>query len=395
MSSRSNRASGRARRPKTAGERRSSPPAVPSGVAAAGAGIVADPPGATADQPRVEPAALVVSHWFESGPAGGPRYDATIRVVGRRRGVDAGRAGPGDSFSVSEAVQGVVPGSGPVAATSWVYGVTAGDWDVSAELVGPERARQANGGGRVHRAGWSWRRWTVESAPDAPVSTRWAPIAPLAASPVVAPGSFTVLAAVALAAAIGLEPAFLAHHRLDVGSALVASVLGAALGLAGAKAWYMALKGFSRATLREGWSVDGFLIAAPVAASIVAVVLGEPLGAFLDAVTPGLFVAVAIGRIGCFFTGCCAGRTTAGWGIWSSDRRVAARRVPTQLLESLTGAALAAVSTAVVLGRVAYGSGLVFAATIVAYVVARQGLLRLRAESRPFSWRRAAPARTG
>lgn len=343
------------------------------------------------EEPTAEPAALVVSHLFDAGPAGSPRYDATIRVTGHRRGADPRRQKPGDSFSVSEVVSGVAPGSGRIAATSWVYGIAPGEWDVTAELVGPERARQANGGGRLRRARWSWRRWALDASEDSPVATRWAPTAPLATSPGVVPGSFTILAAVALVTAIALEPAFLAHHRLDVPGALAASILGVVLGLAGAKAWYMALKGFSRQTLREGWSVDGFLVAAPVAASVVALAVGEPLGAFLDAVAPGLFVAVAIGRVGCFLTGCCAGRTTAGWGICSSDRRVTARRIPTQLLESLTGAILAIAATALVLNHLAYGTGLVFAATIVAYAAARQGLLRLRAESRPFSWRRARP----
>ena len=339
-----------------------------------------------------EPVALVVSHWFDAGPAGGPRFDATVRVTGRRRGADPARPGPGDSFTVTETVPGVAPGSGRAAATTWVYGIAPGDWDVSAELVGPERVRQANDGGRLHRARWSWRGWAVESAAEGPVPTRWAPIAPLAASPAVAPGSFTVLALVALATAIGLQPAFLAHHGIDVGAAALASFAGVVLGLAGAKAWYMALKGFTRHNLREGWSVDGFLVTAPVVAALVALLAGEPLGAFLDAAAPGLFVAVAIGRIGCFLTGCCAGRTTAGWGIWSSDRRVGARRIPTQLLESLTGAVLAIVSAVAVFAHVAFGAGFVFAATMLAYAAARQGFLRLRAEARPFSWRRASTA---
>ena len=157
----------------------------------------------------------------------------------------------------------------------------------------------------------------------------------------------------------------------------------------------MALKGPSRQTLKEGWSVDGFLLAAPLIAVLVALGRGLPLGAYLDAVTPGVFIAVAIGRIGCFLTGCCAGRQTAGWGLWSSDRRIGARRIPTQLLESAVGLVLAMASAGAVLGHLAAGSGFVFLMTILVYGLARQSLLRLRAESRPFSWRRStsgAPA---
>jgi phosphatidylglycerol:prolipoprotein diacylglycerol transferase len=158
----------------------------------------------------------------------------------------------------------------------------------------------------------------------------------------------------------------------------------------------MVLKGPSRQTLREGWSVDGFLVAAPVTAVLLAAAQGLDIGAYLDGVAPGIFLAVAIGRVGCFLTGCCAGRPTAGWGVWSSDRRVGARRVPAQLLESATGLALASLAALLIFGGLLGGTGLVFVITIAAYVASRQGLLRLRAEARPFSWRRAArpaPAR--
>jgi phosphatidylglycerol:prolipoprotein diacylglycerol transferase len=160
-------------------------------------------------------------------------------------------------------------------------------------------------------------------------------------------------------------------------------------GLVGAKAWYMVLKGPSRQTLKEGWSVDGFLVVAPATAVLFAAAQGLAIGAYLDGVTPGIFMAVAIGRVGCFLTGCCAGRPTAGWGIWSSDRRVGARRIPAQLLESAIGLALASLSSALLVGGLLGGTGLVFVITVAVYMVSRQGLLRLRAEARPFSWRRA------
>jgi phosphatidylglycerol:prolipoprotein diacylglycerol transferase len=123
---------------------------------------------------------------------------------------------------------------------------------------------------------------------------------------------------------------------------------------------------------------------------------GIAVGAYLDGVAPGIFLAVAIGRVGCFLTGCCAGRPTAGRGIWSSDRRVGARRIPAQLLESAIGLSLASLSAVFVLVGPIGGTGLVFVITVATYVASRQALLRLRAEARPFSWRRAvrpAPAR--
>jgi phosphatidylglycerol:prolipoprotein diacylglycerol transferase len=124
----------------------------------------------------------------------------------------------------------------------------------------------------------------------------------------------------------------------------------------------------------------------------VAVLLGFqlPIGRFLDATTPGLFFAVAIGRLGCFFTGCCAGRCTRSrWGVWSSDRRVGARRIPTQLLESAAGLLIGVVAAPLVLFDVPGVSGLIFVAAFAAYIVVRQLLLRLRAERREYSWQRS------
>ncbi len=272
--------------------------------------------------------------------------------------------------------------------TTWVYGVSGGEWDVTAEVVGPERARAANPAA-LPLVGWSWRRWEMVGVAG-PARTRWALTAPLAAAPGVLTGSFLAAATIALAGSIAAQPLFLTHHGVPVGPAILASVLAMLIGVAGAKGWYMGLKGPSRATLREGWSVDGFLVSAPIAALTSALVLGVPIGGYLDAVAPTIFLAVAVGRVGCFLTGCCAGRITAGRGIWSSDRRVGARRVPAQLIESAVGLALSLLTAALVLGRVAQGTGLVFVASIALYVAARQGLLRVRAETRRFSWRRAA-----
>lgn len=315
-------------------------------------------------------------------------FNAVIRVTGRRRDLP-GRALPGDTFSITETVPGVMPGSGRVTTTSWIYNVNPGDWDVTAELVGPERARAATPDLHLPRAAWSWRSWSLRPVAPAPLRTRWALIAPLAPAPAVLPGSFTVLAIVGVAAAIMSQPIFLGWLGVDAGAALLASLVGLAAGLVGAKAWYMALKGPSRASLREGWSVDGFLVTAPLVAALLAAGQGLSVAAYLDGVVPGIFLAVAIGRIGCFLTGCCAGRPAARWGIWSSDRRVGSKRIPAQLLESAVGLGLATLSAILLLGHIAGGSGLVFLGTMATYLLARQALLRLRAEARPFSWRRA------
>jgi len=107
-----------------------------------------------------------------------------------------------------------------------------------------------------------------------------------------------------------------------------------------------------------------------------------PAGAFLDATTPGLLVAMAVGRVGCFFAGCCGGPPTASsFGVWSSDQRVGARRLPTQLLELALVGVLGLGALVAVLFHGPAG-GAFFALGLSAYVLGRQGILRLRAEPR-------------
>jgi phosphatidylglycerol---prolipoprotein diacylglyceryl transferase len=86
--------------------------------------------------------------------------------------------------------------------------------------------------------------------------------------------------------------------------------------------------------------------------------------------------------VGCFFAGCCGGPPTASrWGVWSSDQRVGARRIPTQLLESVLAGILGLGVLVAVLGHGPTG-GTFFVAALAAYTMGRQGLLRLRAEPR-------------
>ncbi len=347
----------------------------------------------------VEPEALVVTHWVDSGEDGEP-YSATIRLTGRRVGI-RGTPKPGDTFVKEETIDGIVPGSGPVSITTWVYGLQAGEWTVTGNVIRPG----SHAGGQPPRdrwrrtsteplrpADWSWRRWALSTGPVAPVKTRWAPLAPLARIPAVLPGSFTVLGVLGILVALIVQAALVARENVSISSSLVVSLLALASGLVGAKVWYAVLHpGPWRQALLGGWSVDGFLLVAPVVGIAALLAVDLPIGVFLDATTPSLFFAVAIGRLGCFFTGCCAGRCTSSrWGVWSSDRRVGARRIPTQLLESGAGLLIGVATTSLVLGDVLAVDGVVFVAAFVAYVLVRQFLLRLRAERREYSWRRSS-----
>jgi phosphatidylglycerol---prolipoprotein diacylglyceryl transferase len=121
-------------------------------------------------------------------------------------------------------------------------------------------------------------------------------------------------------------------------------------------------------------------------AVIVLALLNVPVGVFLDVTAPGLLVAMAVGRVGCFFAGCCGGSPTASrCGVWSSDQRVGARRIPTQLLESLLAGILGLGVLVAVLGH-GPANGAFFVAALAVYSLGRQGLLHLRAEPRKTRW---------
>lgn len=334
--------------------------------------------------------ALIASAWFEV-PAGGEPHSATIRFSGRRV-APHGKAAGRDTFMQEETVDAIMPGSGPVSVTTKVYGIEPGTWAVAAEVLSPVRARPSWLPARprsrkdqpARPAGWSWRGWTVRTQPDDLATTRWWPLVRLAGGPAVLPGSWTVLAVSGVLAALAVQAVILARQNVPVGPALAASVLGLVAGLLGAKLWYAALH--PRESLLEGWAVDGFLVVAPIAAATALLVLGLPIGVDLDASAPGIFLAVALGRVGCFLTGCCAGRPTASrWGVWSSDRRVGMRRVPAQLLESGAGVVLAGLTFGAVLGLAPPAHGLIFVGAFGLYGVLRQILLRTRVEQRTSS----------
>ena len=337
-----------------------------------------------------EPQALVATHWFDSGDAVGEPYSVTVRFTGRRVGAHS-TPRAGETFTQDETIDGIVPGTGPVSITSWVYGVQSGEWTVTGEVAKDSRGAGRTGPGvrvraadvhPVRRAVWSWRRWAISTGLETPTKTRWALLAPLARQPAVQPGIYTALGIFAILFALVVQAAILGRGDVSVDRTLAASAIAIASGLIGAKLWYAALNP-TESIIKGGWAVDGFLIVVPVVAAVTLYAFDLPIGVVLDASTPGIFFAVAIGRVGCFFTGCCAGRCTASrWGIWSSDRRVGARRVPTQLFESGAGLLIGAITLLLVLAEVSPIPAGVFVAAFAAYAVVRQILLRLRVERR-------------
>lgn len=306
---------------------------------------------------------------------------AVIRFRGRRLGVGT-RGDDRDRFETEEVVEGVVPGSGPIAVTTRVYDVNPGEWDVTAELVQGrvERDRRGSRGGANARAlrpaSWSWRRWSLSPGTPRPVETCPAPLARIGRAPGMIPGIWGAMVGTGILLAIALTAVVVAHEGLPVGRLLVGALLALLGATIGAKLWYVAQSPGRRL---DGWCIQGFVAGLVLAGVPAFALLGLPVGQTLDAAAPGLFLAMALGRVGCFFAGCCVGRPTGTrWGLWSSDQRLGMRRIPTQLLESLLTATIGIVLLLVVWTPRPAPGGAILVTGIAAYTLGRQGILRLR-----------------
>ncbi|MBK5287210.1 MAG: prolipoprotein diacylglyceryl transferase [Acidimicrobiia bacterium] len=75
-----------------------------------------------------------------------------------------------------------------------------------------------------------------------------------------------------------------------------------------------------------GLCIQGALLGALTIGVGGVVAIGDPPLYFLDALMPGLFVGMAIARVGCLCAGCCAGRPTESpWALWSYSGRAGER----------------------------------------------------------------------
>lgn len=131
-------------------------------------------------------------------------------------------------------------------------------------------------------------------------------------------GWHVALASHAVMVAVGVAlGALVAGRRAPAcGPALivVAGVTVAALG--GAHALFRLLHGGVGGVWSGGLASTGGVAAGLGAAWLLASVVGQPVGALLDAIAPAGLAALGIGRIGCFLGGCCFGAPTAApWGV--------------------------------------------------------------------------------
>ena len=191
---------------------------------------------------------------------------------------------------------------------------------------------------------------------------------------------------VALGAMIGLalQLIFLAGAGWPWWQPLLISSAGIAVGMVGARVWFLKLH---RKPLGEfltsGACIQGFIVGMMLVLLLGALAFKIPPGTYFDLSAPGIFLGLAVGRVGCFLTGCCYGRPTASrWSLWSSDRRTGRRRHPVQLYEATAAMVISLLAFIAVLLLDAAGSGAVFITGLLLYIIVRQVLFPLRRESR-------------
>jgi phosphatidylglycerol:prolipoprotein diacylglycerol transferase len=328
---------------------------------------------------------LVVTHWFDPAPhhASGT---VVVRFSGSRVGT-SGKGQAGDHFVHDETVEGVTEHSGPISVTARLKDVNAGQWTVTAALVDASRPRSGGRNGRhtkptrqsgtLPQADWSWRRWRLADGGNTPVSTCRVQFAHV---PGLLRGIWAALVAIGIAAGLTVQQLLVPHRHLGTAHSLTVTLVALVLGLVGAKVWFVA--GHLRDGDIKGWCIQGLLTGFTIAVVVAAITTGLRLGVFLDISAPGMFLGMAIGRVGCFFAGCCRGRpTTSRLGIWSSDQRIGRRRVPTQLMESALALVVGTVALIVLLA-VGTKQGAIFVAALAGYTLFRQGILRLRSGAR-------------
>lgn len=326
-----------------------------------------------------------MTYWFVP-PDRPQRQTVTIRFTGHRVDV-VGRAGPRDQFVRDMTVADIVACSGPVSVTAKIGDVNPGEWQVSAKMLPSSRPHDRGRGQRkgapvstapqpVYPAKWSWRRWRLGKGTAEPVHT--CPAA-MASAPGMLFGSWAVLAILGILIALVLQRVVIGRLGLRLSAVLPISLAAVVAGVIGAKAWYMVLHRRSRR--RDGWCIQGLVVGIAIVAPLLLAATGNSIGDYFDATVPGLLVGMAVGRLGCFFAGCCCGRPTASrWGVFSTDQQpVGARRIPTQLLESAFTFAVGLATLAAVLEWGPARGGW-FVAGLAAYTIGRQGILRWRAE---------------
>lgn len=323
---------------------------------------------------EAEPHALAATYSFDA-PGSGERYGVAVRFAGSRVGL-AGKPGAGDRFERIVRADGLAAGTGRVTLTARVAGINAGEWRVSAAPVVESGTPQA-----------------IRRMPRRVIATTTS-FGHLVQGPSVRLVAWPVLVGLGAVVAMALQAVLAARAGIGVVSVVALSLVACLLGFGGAKVWYLVLhRKHPRAIFRTGACIQGFLLVSLGVVTVGAAVLRQPPGVLLDATTPGMFLGMAVGRPGCFLTGCCAGRPTGSrWGLWSSDRILGVRRVPVQAVEAAVALLIGVAALTLVLVIEPPVPGAIFVGAIAAYTFSRQLLFPLRMESRTHTGRVATMA---
>jgi phosphatidylglycerol---prolipoprotein diacylglyceryl transferase len=329
-----------------------------------------------------DPQGLGLTYWFDAARSGEP-YPVTVRFIGRHTRTSEDQTSSSHTFDVQSTVHHVVPGSGRIALTTRVLDLAPGQWRVTATPVS----------GPPHQNGGTSGPHTEQPAlprGSATGTTTYAPIARVRA-PGVRLGAWPAFVGAGAVVALLTQALLAGHHKLPTLALLVISFVASLLGVAGAKIYYLAgHRDEKTGLLLAGMSIQGFALVAVTTVLLGSLALGIPVGRMLDVTAPGLLFGMSIGRPGCFFGGCCAGIPTASrWGVWSSDRAVGVRRIPVQLIESVSSGTIAFAAMLAVLLTYPATGGLIFAGAIAANTFIRQLLFPLRETRRATAHGRA------
>lgn len=309
-------------------------------------------------------AGLTATYWLRADTT---PWSVKIRFVGRRVGTTG--QDPLDRFELTEQVTGLPPGAGRTSVTTKVAGINPGEWQVTAAPVPSTTGAE---------------RPAPKSAYPVSHLTTGTGFAPLLHGPGVHQWTWPVLVLLGVLVALVTQALLLERSTGRWGGTLGLTIVGVLVGYVAAKTWYLMLHRQSmRRFIPAGTCIQGFLLGTFGTLTIGALLTGTSVGLLLDATAPGLFLAMAIGRPGCFLGGCCVGRPTVSrWGLWSSDRRIGVRRIPVQLFEAAIALTIAAGTLALFLTVTLPLPGALFVGAVAAYTLGRQLLFPLRWEPR-------------
>ena len=319
----------------------------------------------------VDPQGLGLTYWFDAADEGEP-YPVTVRFTGQHPDALEDERSTERTFDVQTTVDRVIPGSGRIAVTARVLDLAPGEWRVTAT---PVSGLSSEGRGALLPPSQepALPRGTATG------TTTFAPVARVRA-PGVRLGAWPALVSVGAVVALITQDLLARHHELPTLALLVMSFVASLLGILGAKLYYLAgHRNETGSVLFSGMSIQGFVLVAVATILLGSLIFDIPIGRMLDVTAPGLLFGMSIGRLGCFFGGCCAGIPTASrWGVWSSDRTVGVRRVPVQLIESASSGTVAVAALFAVLFTHTAIGGLIFVAAIAANTFIRQLLFPMR-----------------